>query len=530
MRDDAQPRKIQAPRALPSSPMTAAPTAGDALALVRLAASGAAGALARHASRIDDINVFPVPDGDTGANLSQTARSVLRRAAGELAARAVARSPASGARAALLGARGNSGIILSQLVRGACDRLGEGGPLDGPAVADALRRASTEADAALREPVEGTILTVARALADGAEAARSRRSDRDARGGARRRRGRARAHDRHAAVAARGRRRGRRAEPGWSSSCAARSPPCAASRWPTPRRSGSTQHEAIARRLRRAALLHRLPGRRRASRASSWSCELAPLGDCARRRLRRRARARARAHRRSRPRALGGHGARGALGRRDQRHVRAARRARRAPRRRGALEDDGRLADVLAIVDGDGNRVLYASLGARLLLGGRPTVDELRRRHPHEPGRRHRRCSPTTRGLQAVAEYAAQAVVGARARRALARARAGPRGARRLSHRSGRRRARGRRSRRRSPGRGSAEVPGGARRRRRRCARPSRARSRPAPRSSRCWPGRAPTARPWTRSRPGSRRRIPGVELELHDGGQAQPRYSVSAE
>ena len=76
MRECGRPRKIQASLALRSSPMTAAPTAGDALALVRLAASGAAGALARHATRIDGINVFPVPDGDTGANLSRTARSV----------------------------------------------------------------------------------------------------------------------------------------------------------------------------------------------------------------------------------------------------------------------------------------------------------------------------------------------------------------------------------------------------------------------------------------------------------------------
>src|SRR6476619_5992407 len=172
MRECGRPRKIQASLALRSSPMTAAPTAGDALALVRLAASGAAGALARHASRIDGINVFPVPDGDTGANLSRTARSVLDalQANSQPEPSAIARV---GARAALLGARGNSGIILSQLVRGACDRLSEGGLLDGPAVADALRRASTEADAALREPVEGTILTVARALADGAEAAHS---------------------------------------------------------------------------------------------------------------------------------------------------------------------------------------------------------------------------------------------------------------------------------------------------------------------------------------------------------------------
>jgi dihydroxyacetone kinase-like predicted kinase len=124
--------------------MTAAPSAGDALALVRLAAAGAAGALARHATRIDDINVFPVPDGDTGANLSRTARSVLDalQAHSLPEPSAIARV---GARAALLGARGNSGIILSQLVRGACDRLAEGGRLDGPAIADALRRASTEA-------------------------------------------------------------------------------------------------------------------------------------------------------------------------------------------------------------------------------------------------------------------------------------------------------------------------------------------------------------------------------------------------
>src|SRR6188768_1111871 len=109
MRETANPRKMEATRPLPSSPMTAAPTAGDALA--------------RHATRIDDINVFPVPDGDTGANLSRTARSVhdALQASSLPEPSAIARV---GARAALLGARGNSGIILSQLVRGACDRLG----------------------------------------------------------------------------------------------------------------------------------------------------------------------------------------------------------------------------------------------------------------------------------------------------------------------------------------------------------------------------------------------------------------------
>ena len=261
MRETAQPAQdARRPRALPSSPMTAAPTAGDALALVRLAASGAAGALARHASRIDDINVFPVPDGDTGANLSQTARSVLDalQANSQPEPSAIARV---GARAALLGARGNSGIILSQLVRGACDRLGEGGPLDGPAIADALRRASTEADAALREPVEGTILTVARALADGAEAARSHDPIATlAAGLAAAEVALARTTD-MLPVAARGRRRrrGRRRAGGARARRARRAA----------RRAGRRGRAALGararrrrRRLRGPALLHRVPGRR----------------------------------------------------------------------------------------------------------------------------------------------------------------------------------------------------------------------------------------------------------------------------
>ncbi len=320
-------RKIQASRALRSSPMTAAPTAGDALALVRLAASGAAGALARHASRIDDINVFPVPDGDTGANLSQTARSVLDalQANSQPEPSAIARV---GARAALLGARGNSGIILSQLVRGACDRLGEGGR---------ARRPRGRRCAAPGQHRGGRGAARAGRGHDPHRRARARR----------RRRGRAlagsdRRRSRRASRPPRPRSRARPtccrrcapraswtpAAPGSSSSCAARLPPCAASRSPRPRRSGSTP-TSRRRRLRRAALLHRIPGRgqlpARAARAAARAARR-----LRRRRLRRRARARARAHRRPRPRALGGHGAGDALGRRDQRHARPARRARRA--------------------------------------------------------------------------------------------------------------------------------------------------------------------------------------------------------
>src|SRR5213079_2421441 len=72
-------------------------------------------------------------------------------------------------RAALLSARGNSGVILSQIVRGAADVLGETGPIDAHAIARAMRQASDEAYRAVHEPVEGTILTVIRALADEAE-------------------------------------------------------------------------------------------------------------------------------------------------------------------------------------------------------------------------------------------------------------------------------------------------------------------------------------------------------------------------
>ena len=355
--------------------MTAAPIAGDALALVRLAASGAAGALARHASRIDDINVFPVPDGDTGANLSQTARSVVDalQASSLPEPSAIARV---GARAALLGARGNSGIILSQLVRGACDRLGEGGPLDGPAIADALRRASTEADAALREPVEGTILTVARALADGAEAAGS--------------------PDPIATLAA-----GLAA----AEAALARTPDML----PSLRAAGVVDAGGAGLvELVRGALAA-LRGEPVADAAPLWEhqgesvapdydgpryCtgflvagefprtqleeQLATLGDClvvvSDGEL-----VRAHVHTDDPGRALSAATALGALSgveisdMYEQRDDLAARSAAGA----AVLEDDGRLADVLAIVDGDGNRVLYASLGARLLLSGAPTVDEL---------------------------------------------------------------------------------------------------------------------------------------------------------
>ena len=127
--------------------------------------SAAHRALVTHQREIDDLNVYPVPDGDTGTNLVLTmasASSALEGTAGDLAA-----TLSAAARGALLGARGNSGVILSQLLRGVSESVGAGSAGD---VRKALRRATELAYAAVAAPVEGTILSVARAAADAADA------------------------------------------------------------------------------------------------------------------------------------------------------------------------------------------------------------------------------------------------------------------------------------------------------------------------------------------------------------------------
>src|SRR5215211_1702865 len=126
-------------------------------------------ALERSRARLDDLNVYPVPDGDTGTNMLLTVRAVTETLQQTVAKSDRAALAQEVARAALLGARGNSGVILSQIVRGAADVLGEDDGIDASAVARALRRASDEAYAALREPAEGTILTAIRVLAEEAE-------------------------------------------------------------------------------------------------------------------------------------------------------------------------------------------------------------------------------------------------------------------------------------------------------------------------------------------------------------------------
>ncbi len=143
--------------------------------LVRFAAvvQGALAALESRRQEINDLNVFPVADGDTGDNMALTLRAVVEEL-GRLGDQEVpldeigrAQIVASVARAALLGARGNSGVILSQLVRGAAEELisRPGELVDPVLVAAALARAAERAYASVREPAEGTILTVAREMA-----------------------------------------------------------------------------------------------------------------------------------------------------------------------------------------------------------------------------------------------------------------------------------------------------------------------------------------------------------------------------
>jgi len=133
-------------------------------------------ALGAAREEIDALNVYPVPDGDTGTNMFLTleaARDAMVEAVGPEAydaPTALRVALAAFARGALLGARGNSGVILSQLIGAFVRRLGEAGPDDRSAqvAADAFADATWASYAAVGRPVEGTILSVARAASDAA--------------------------------------------------------------------------------------------------------------------------------------------------------------------------------------------------------------------------------------------------------------------------------------------------------------------------------------------------------------------------
>ena len=125
--------------------------------------------LEKSASDIDALNVFPVPDGDTGTNMMLTMRSSIEEAyrVPDRSASAVAQAIARGA---LIGARGNSGVILSQIWRGLAQSLADKESFNGSDLVDAMLQGSIMAYKGLSNPVEGTILTVVREAASAAQA------------------------------------------------------------------------------------------------------------------------------------------------------------------------------------------------------------------------------------------------------------------------------------------------------------------------------------------------------------------------
>ncbi|TMM04945.1 MAG: DAK2 domain-containing protein [Actinobacteria bacterium] len=141
----------------------------------RAVVEAALAALEARRQEVNDLNVFPVADGDTGDNMVLTLRSVvqeldrLESACQDRTIDDIGRDEivASVARAALLGARGNSGVILSQLIRGAAEELASrpGELVDPVLIVAAMARAADQAYGSVREPAEGTILTVVREMA-----------------------------------------------------------------------------------------------------------------------------------------------------------------------------------------------------------------------------------------------------------------------------------------------------------------------------------------------------------------------------
>ena len=117
---------------------------------------------------INDLNVYPVPDGDTGTNLALTVRAVLEEL--QLSdAEGIPAVAAAVTKGSLMGARGNSGVILSQIVRGICEVWGRSDDLATADFKEALAEGASSAYRAVKEPVEGTMLTVIREMAMAAQ-------------------------------------------------------------------------------------------------------------------------------------------------------------------------------------------------------------------------------------------------------------------------------------------------------------------------------------------------------------------------
>jgi uncharacterized protein len=124
--------------------------------------------LRKYRQVLNDLNVFPVPDGDTGTNMYLTVRSAMLEAGKLGDAAALSEVAAHAAQGSLMGARGNSGVILSQMLRGFAHHVRHRAEVDSFVIATALREGATTARRALLRPVEGTIISVADAAAEAA--------------------------------------------------------------------------------------------------------------------------------------------------------------------------------------------------------------------------------------------------------------------------------------------------------------------------------------------------------------------------
>ncbi|MBA2133505.1 DAK2 domain-containing protein [Capillibacterium thermochitinicola] len=131
--------------------------------------------LVGHKEEVDALNVFPVPDGDTGTNMSLTFQAALREA--EKATDDVANILERAAQGALMGARGNSGVIVSQFFRGFARAVGKVDKLGIPEIVRGIVGAANTAYQAVRKPVEGTILTVVREAGEKAQKLQGKEKD-----------------------------------------------------------------------------------------------------------------------------------------------------------------------------------------------------------------------------------------------------------------------------------------------------------------------------------------------------------------
>ena len=127
-------------------------------------------------ANIDALNVFPVPDGDTGTNMSLTIQSAVKELVNCRSNKIVDVAEAV-SKGALKGARGNSGVILSQVLRGFCNTLKKDDEIDTKLFAQALKSGAEIAYGAVSKPKEGTMLTVARMVSEHAQSVRGKHKD-----------------------------------------------------------------------------------------------------------------------------------------------------------------------------------------------------------------------------------------------------------------------------------------------------------------------------------------------------------------